>query len=74
MWERWDAIRPDGTIDTEKAGTMLSFNHYAYGAVAAWLYQSVAGLRSTTPGYRTVEVAPRPEGGLTSADATVATP
>ncbi|WP_425247544.1 family 78 glycoside hydrolase catalytic domain [Streptomyces sp. NEAU-NA10] len=74
MWERWDAIRPDGTIDTETAGTMLSFNHYAYGAVAAWLYQCVAGLRPATPGYRTLEVAPRPGGGLTSADASIVTP
>ncbi|GAB2889093.1 glycoside hydrolase family 78 protein [Streptomyces deserti] len=74
MWERWDAIRPDGTIDTEKAGTMLSFNHYAYGAVAAWLYQSVAGLRPTAPGYRTLEIAPRPGGTLTSARASIATP
>jgi alpha-L-rhamnosidase len=74
MWERWDAIRPDGTIDTEKAGTMLSFNHYAYGAVAAWLYRSVAGLRPATPGYRTLEIAPRPEDGLTSAGASIVTP
>ncbi|WP_432194295.1 family 78 glycoside hydrolase catalytic domain [Streptomyces sp. bgisy027] len=74
MWERWDAIRPDGTIDTEKAGTMLSFNHYAYGAVAAWLYRSVAGLRAAEPGYRTIEVAPRPGGTLTAASASIATP
>ncbi|MFE9029584.1 family 78 glycoside hydrolase catalytic domain [Streptomyces iakyrus] len=74
MWERWDAIRPDGTIDTEKAGTMLSFNHYAYGAVAAWLYGSVAGLRATAPGYRTIEIAPRPGSTLTSAGASIATP
>ncbi|MEU3937688.1 family 78 glycoside hydrolase catalytic domain [Streptomyces sp. NPDC029044] len=74
MWERWDAIRPDGTIDTEKAGTMLSFNHYAYGAVAAWLYGSVAGLRATAPGYRTIEIAPRPGATLTSAAASIATP
>ncbi|MEU9396982.1 family 78 glycoside hydrolase catalytic domain [Streptomyces sp. NPDC048324] len=74
MWERWDAIRPDGTIDVENAGTMLSFNHYAYGAVAAWLYQSVAGLRPATPGYRTIAIAPRPGGGLTSAAASIETP
>ncbi|UUU19419.1 alpha-L-rhamnosidase [Streptomyces sp. DSM 40750] len=74
MWERWDAIRPDGTIDVEKAGTMLSFNHYAYGAVAAWLYRSVAGLRPVDPGYRTIEIAPRPGGTLTSAEASIATP
>ncbi|MEV4033659.1 family 78 glycoside hydrolase catalytic domain [Streptomyces umbrinus] len=74
MWERWDAIQPDGTIDTEKAGHMLSFNHYAYGAVAAWLYRTVAGLRPTTPGYRTLEIAPGPGGGLTWAAASITTP
>ncbi|MFF4357662.1 family 78 glycoside hydrolase catalytic domain [Streptomyces sp. NPDC001604] len=74
MWERWDAIRPDGTIDVENAGMMLSFNHYAYGAVAAWLYRSVAGLRPTAPGYRTLEIAPHPGGALTSAEASVDTP
>ncbi|KDN73476.1 hydrolase [Streptomyces olindensis] len=74
MWERWDAIRPDGSIDTEKAGTMLSFNHYAYGAVAAWLYRSVAGLRAAAPGYRVIEIAPRPGSTLTSARAAIATP
>ncbi|MFF1301919.1 family 78 glycoside hydrolase catalytic domain [Streptomyces sp. NPDC058307] len=74
MWERWDAIRPDGTIDVENAGMMLSFNHYAYGAVAAWLYRSVAGLRPTAPGYRTLEIAPRPGGTLTSASTSISTP
>ncbi|BBC31132.1 Bacterial alpha-L-rhamnosidase [Streptomyces graminofaciens] len=74
MWERWDAIRPDGTIDVEKAGMMLSFNHYAYGAVASWLHRSVAGLRPVAPGYRTMEFAPRPGGTLTSAEASVTTP
>ena len=74
MWERWDAIRPDGTMDLENAGTMLSFNHYAYGAVAAWLYQCVAGLRPMAPGYRTLDIAPRPGGGLTSAAASLTTP
>ncbi|WP_327731869.1 glycoside hydrolase family 78 protein [Streptomyces sp. NBC_00487] len=74
MWERWDAIRPDGTIDVENAGTMLSFNHYAYGAVAAWLYRSVAGLRPTAPGYRTLDIAPRPGSTLTSAEASITTP
>ncbi|MCT9137586.1 alpha-L-rhamnosidase [Streptomyces violarus] len=73
LWERWDAVRPDGSANLEQA-MMLSFNHYAYGAVAAWLYQTVAGLRPSAPGYRCLEVAPRPGGGLTSASASVATP
>ncbi|WP_326585837.1 hypothetical protein OG889_30695 [Streptomyces sp. NBC_00481] len=60
MWERWDAMQPDGTIDVENAGTMLSFHHYAYGAVAAWLYQP---RRHRRPGHRCAVPAPvRPLG------------
>jgi alpha-L-rhamnosidase len=41
IWERWDALGPDGTIyDPE----MNSYNHYAYGAVCQWLFEGVAGL------------------------------
>jgi alpha-L-rhamnosidase len=72
-WERWDAIRPDGTVRLE-AGAMLSFNHYAYGAVANWLYRTVAGLAPAAPGYREIRFAPQPGGGLTSASATIQTP
>ncbi|WP_238412653.1 alpha-L-rhamnosidase-related protein [Saccharothrix deserti] len=72
MWERWDAIRPDGTVHLE-ASSMLSFNHYAYGAVANWLYRSVAGLAPAAPGYREVLIAPRPGGGLANASASVET-
>jgi alpha-L-rhamnosidase len=73
IWERWDAIMPDGSINP---GEMLSFNHYAYGAVAAWLYGVVAGLQldDATPGWRRFKVQPRPGGGLTAARARVATP
>ncbi|WP_259444670.1 alpha-L-rhamnosidase [Neotabrizicola shimadae] len=41
IWERWDALAPDGTI---YAPDMNSYNHYAYGAVCQWLFESVAGL------------------------------
>lgn len=80
MWERWDAIRPDGSIHTGEmasgSGGMLSFNHYAYGAVAEWLYRSVAGLAPDPddPGYGTVIVAPVPGGTLTAAAAEIQTP
>ena len=80
MWERWDAIRPDGSIHTGEmatgSGGMLSFNHYAYGAVADWLYRSVAGLAPDPgdPGYGTVIVAPVPGGTLTAAAAEIQTP
>jgi alpha-L-rhamnosidase len=42
IWERWDALGPDGTIYDPD---MNSYNHYAYGAVCQWLFEGVAGLR-----------------------------
>jgi alpha-L-rhamnosidase len=66
IWERWDAIQPDGTINP---GEMLSFNHYAYGAVGAWLYGTVAGLQMIEPGWRRFRVAPHPGGDLQWAEA-----
>jgi alpha-L-rhamnosidase len=72
IWERWDAIQPDGSINP---GEMLSFNHYAFGAVGAWLYSTVAGIRADPDaGWRHVLVRPRPGGGLTQARARVITP
>lgn len=66
IWERWDAMLPDGTVNP---GTMTSFNHYALGAVADWLHRVVAGLAPAAPGYREIRFAPRPGGGLTHASA-----
>lgn len=66
IWERWDAIQPGGSINP---GEMLSFNHYAYGAVGAWLYGTVAGLQIVEPGWQRFRVAPRPGGGLDWAEA-----
>jgi len=66
VWERWDSMLPDGSINP---GSMTSFNHYALGAVADWLHRSVAGLAPASPGYRRVVVRPLPGGGLTRASA-----
>jgi alpha-L-rhamnosidase len=80
VWERWDAIKEDGSIhggemDTGGGGGMLSFNHYAYGAMIDWVYRTVAGLAPDPdqPGYRHVIVAPRPADSLTAAAATIDT-
>lgn len=62
IWERWDSLRPDGTLNP---GGMTSFNHYALGAVADWLHRVVGGLTATAPGYREVHFHPRPGGGIT---------
>jgi len=66
VWERWDSMLPDGSINP---GEMTSFNHYAYGTVADWLHRRVAGLAPTSPGYRTIEVRPLVTGDLSSASA-----
>lgn len=43
VWEHWDGIKPDGTMWSTD---MTSFNHYAYGAVADWMYGAAAGINS----------------------------
>jgi alpha-L-rhamnosidase len=87
VWERWDAIRPDGSIHpgaveapaevphTPDEGHMLSFNHYAYGAVIDWVYRHLAGLAPDpdAPGYRHVLLAPKPARGIEWASASVET-
>ncbi|MEV5357345.1 family 78 glycoside hydrolase catalytic domain [Streptomyces sp. NPDC052693] len=64
IWERWDSVLPDGTLNSTG---MTSLNHYALGAVADWLHRVVGGLERVEPGWRRFRVAPRPGGGLTSA-------
>ncbi len=71
IWERWDSLLPDGSVNP---GEMTSFNHYAFGAVADWLHRTVAGLAPEEPGYRRILIDPRPNGGLTSARAALDTP
>ena len=70
IWERWDSLLPDGTVNP---GRMTSFNHYALGSIADWMHRVVAGLAPAEPGYRTIRFAPTP-GPLTSASARHATP
>ncbi|WP_432491475.1 family 78 glycoside hydrolase catalytic domain [Kineococcus auxinigenes] len=71
IWERWDSMLPDGSINP---GEMTSFNHYALGAVADWIHRTVAGLAPLEPGYARSLIAPQPGGGLTWARASLDTP
>ncbi|NUP41070.1 MAG: family 78 glycoside hydrolase catalytic domain, partial [Streptomyces sp.] len=71
VWERWDSMLPDGSINP---GEMTSFNHYALGAVADWLHRTVAGLEAAEPGWRRLRIAPVPGGDLTFAKAAHDTP
>jgi alpha-L-rhamnosidase len=71
VWERWDSLLPGGAVNPDQ---MTSFNHYAFGAVADWLHRTVAGLAPAEPGYRALEIRPRPGGGLSYARARQRTP
>ncbi|MFI5695047.1 family 78 glycoside hydrolase catalytic domain [Kribbella sp. NPDC051586] len=71
VWERWDSMLPDGSINP---GQMTSFNHYALGAVADWMHRRVAGLAAAEPGYRTIDVRPLFTEQLTKASAKHLTP
>jgi len=71
IWERWDSMLEDGTINP---GEMTSFNHYALGAVADWLHRRLAGLAPGEAGYRRLLIAPRPLNGFSSASARHLTP
>nr|WP_246171906.1 hypothetical protein [Microbacterium oryzae] len=48
MWERWDSVLPDGTVN---ANGMTSLDHHALGAVADWHRRVVGGLPRLEPGY-----------------------
>jgi alpha-L-rhamnosidase len=61
IWERWDSMLPDGSVNP---GEMTSFNHYALGAVADWMHRVIGGLAPAAPGYRVIDIAPRPGGGI----------
>jgi alpha-L-rhamnosidase len=54
MWERWNGNQ------MLNDPSMNSFNHYAYGAVAEWMYRDAAGIDTTPldPGFHTVVLHP----------------
>ena len=78
-WERWDALKPDGTVNEEKmAGSgenMVSFNHYAFGSVGEFYYQYILGIRPEKPGFAKLHFAPYPDerlGGVSGSYLSVA--
>jgi alpha-L-rhamnosidase len=73
IWERWDSWTPEQGFNRHG---MNSFNHYAYGCVVEWFYDTIVGLRprEDAPGWKQFRIAPTPGGGLTTAAATLQTP
>ncbi|WWD01010.1 hypothetical protein V866_007948 [Kwoniella sp. B9012] len=62
IWERWDSMLEDGTVNS---GEMTSFNHFALGSVAAFLHSYIGGLSPLEPGWKKILVKPQPCANLT---------
>lgn len=73
MWERWNSLREDGSFGPL---SMNSFNHYAFGSIAEWMYRYVCGINPDEkhPGFRHAILRPMPNRMLTHANASICTP
>ncbi len=59
IWEHWDGwTKEDGF---RYSPGMNSFNHYAFGAVLAWIYRHAAGISPAEPGFQKIRLAPHPD-------------
>ena len=72
MWEHWDGVNEAGEVWSKD---MNSFNHYAYGAVADWVYEKAAGIRvvENAPGFEKVVIAPQPDARIGRLSASIDT-
>ena len=57
IWEHWDGKNENGEFWSKD---MNSFNHYAYGSVADWVYEVACGITPLKPGFEEVKIAPIP--------------
>jgi alpha-L-rhamnosidase len=66
VWERWNGYTTEKGFNTP---TMNSFNHYAFGSVGEWLFNTLAGIDTDGPAFTKIIIHPQPGGGLTYAKA-----
>ena len=59
IWEHWDGVNDKGEFWSKD---MNSFNHYAYGSVADWVYGVACGIKTVEdkPGFEEIVIAPKP--------------
>ena len=76
IWERWDGLNEDGICPISDDGTdmMISYNHYASGAVGDFLYRRIAGIEALEPGYRRFQIKPIVSEEIQMARAEIKTP
>ncbi len=60
IWERWNSYMLDKGMGPRG---MNSFNHYAYGCVAEWMWETMAGIAAdaANPGFKRIVMKPVPD-------------
>lgn len=60
IWERWNSYMLDKGMGPRG---MNSFNHYAYGCVCEWIWETAAGIASdpASPGFKHIIMKPVPD-------------
>ena len=60
IWERWNSYTLEYGMGPNR---MNSFNHYAYGCVCEWIWETVAGISSdpSAPGFKHIIMRPIPD-------------
>jgi alpha-L-rhamnosidase len=60
IWERWNSYTLEHGI---LKSSMNSFNHYAYGCVCEWIWETVAGIAADAknPGFKHIIMRPMPD-------------
>ena len=82
IWERWDSIQADGSIDEEphfwkgEDVGMNSFNHYHLGSIGDWIIENIGGIALTKdhPAYEVITFAPRPNSDVNWCKTSLETP
>jgi len=60
IWERWNSYMKDSGMGPRG---MNSFNHYAYGCVCEWIWETAAGIAADPkqPGFKHIIMSPVPD-------------
>ena len=72
IWEHWDGKNEKGEFWSKD---MNSFNHYAFGSVADWVYEFACGIKplDTKPAFEEIIIEPHPTTKLDSLSARIET-
>ena len=70
IWEHWDGKNEQGEFWSKN---MNSFNHYAYGSVADWVYEEACGIKPKKAGFFEAIIEPKPTNKLEYLSASIET-